>query len=320
LKVAKALYRGKTWISGYQVSSRLRVWLAVAMVVMIVATGCRDSSDQPTSEHLRQAPDLSYVGLIPSLLSMGRILGDDDKYLHRVRVDGVSSLIETCPKLHDDILGIDYLAAMGTPEYLPSFRGVRLEFSYGGFDPVMAQGEVLVAQSPVTDGTGTVNDFMATVLDYPCQDSLAVASMPANEAVVMYPNLTDVVVPIEGLSDRMVGYEMFELPDTADPVFQTSAPVSSLVLQGWGTVEVYDQMDGYFIYVGIGGRLSPVPDQSWISLDRIVDLILAIEDRVRENHFEVEADGSTVTCRAVMSQLLEEDPATSTLNDCELWP
>jgi len=114
--------------------------------------------------------------------------------------------------------------------------------------------------------------------------------MPVSEVVALQPAGIDVIIPVDGLPDQMIGYRWFTAWSTTDPVVQTSVPVSSLAT-GRGSLEIYDQVDGYFIYVDLYGYASD-PGQSWIELDRIVDLVLAIEDRVRENHFEVEATES----------------------------
>jgi len=296
-----------------QESKRIKVWVMIIMVVMVMTSGCQNSSNQPTptDRETLWVPNEGYVSLIPSLPSMGRIL---DQELHHAQVDG-SMMESICPDLEGSVLGrTDSMADHGDPRYAPSFRGARVKFSYGGFDPVLAVGEVLVARSPMTDGLGTVNDFMGMVKDYPCQEYVDLSSMPANEAFALYPKSVEVIIPLEGLPDRMIGYRSFDVWDTSDPVFQTSDPVSSLVT-GRGLVEVYDQVDGYFIFAELD-EYSPDPDQSWISLDRIVDLVSAIEDRVRENHVDVEAAESANTCRVAMAQLLELDPATSPLIEC----
>jgi len=303
-------------------------WFVIFVVVMMMYGSAVPVAPRPK---LRMPDYLSYVHLVPSLPSMGKILVADEDFIRYVGVSrGLGPSNNVCPALDDEIfLQLDPgFLGLDPPEPLamtPWFRGVDVNLSYEDpanpyiyLDQNPWNGEVLVMQSPVRDSISGKNyDFMALVDGYPCQDSVDSSTLPAQEVAATYHNPewgVSFIARVEGLPADMVGYWRASTPSTTDPVFQTSAPVWTL--GGSGSLEVYAQSDGYFVRVHFEGY-SVDPSQSVMSLDAVVAFVRAVQDRVRENRVEVEGDHPIpATCRDVISYMREDDPEASDVNGC----
>jgi len=272
----------------------------LALVTAVILAGCTDD-DEPTD-----MGGLSYVRLLPSLPSMGRILGGALDYLNDPVVGG-SPLESGCTALDESITGpINATGAQAMPS---SFRGAQVSFTYAGQD----RGDVLAIQSPVQDQSGITHDFMAAVNSYPCSDLLDLGAMPADSAAASNTGTISAVAMVQGLPDGIAGYWYFTTPDVTDPAFTTSRPVSSL--GNPGLLDVFTVHDGYLIRVRLEGY-SPDASQTQVNLDSVIKLVDAISDRVGENRYTVQAMDSPGSCSEVMGRLLEKNPQTDSFPQC----
>lgn len=298
-------------------------WL-VSIVILLVS-GC-DGSGSPDPPPSTPGV-LGYVRLVPSLPSMGRILGGSENYLYNASVNSGTPAGVKCNDLEDEI-GLPMVEGLagdrgGALAQTPWFRGVVVGFSYD--DPgtrIGWDGGILVAQSPVTDVVdGTTYDFMSMVEDYPCQGWVDQGLIPADEVAAARTSHADRVTGaarVGGLPDDMVGYWVFQTPSMADPVLQTSAPLWTVGQRG--LLDVYAQRDGYFVRVRLDG-FAYDPSVSLVDLGRVVDLVRAVQDRVRENRYEVERDDSSPgTCHDVLSYMVEKDPSSISVTGCYCTP
>jgi len=304
---------------------RVVLLVVAVMSLVLIMSGC-DSSERSQDSKPQDAPMMGYAHLVPSLPTVNRLLGGSGEYLLKPAL-AYDSIWMVCPALDSAIeepLSQPTLGWSDEPGGLvdtPSFRGMGIKFWYGDLvsSDSLQIGMILVARSPITDVRGVNYDFMGLARDYPCFERIKNGLMLTNELADMADQGVPVTVALEGIPPTMIGYRSFTIPALTDPaygsypVYQMSVPVASLTQQS--LVEVFSEVDGYFIRVQVEGY-SPDPDLSTVSLDQVISLVNAVEDRVRENHIQIEEATSPGTCRDLVTYLWERDFATSNVVLC----